>query len=54
MPTAVRVTTSIPASKNIASRQSDQHQPISIAIFSGLGLFASLVAMLLGVQGVWY
>ncbi len=54
MPTAVRVSTSIPASKNIASTQSDHHQLISIAIFSGLGLFVSLVAMLLGVQGVWY
>ena len=59
MPTAIRVSTSIPASKNpasknIASSQSDHHQLISIAIFSGLGLFASLVAMLLGVQGVWF
>ena len=53
MPTAVRVSTSIPASKDVASRQSDHHQLISIAIFSGLGLFVSLVAVLLGVQGVW-
>jgi len=54
MPTAVRVSTSIPASKNIASSRSDHHQLISLAIFSGLGLFVSLVAVLLGVQGVWY
>jgi hypothetical protein len=53
MPTAIPVSTSIPASK-IAANRSDQHQLISIAIFSGLGLFVSLVAVLLGVQGVWY
>jgi hypothetical protein len=54
MPTAVRISTSIPASENVASRQSDHHQLISLAIFSGLGLFASLLVLLLGVQGVWY
>ena len=52
MPTAIPVSTSIPASK--ASSQSDYNQLIPIAIFSGLGLFVSLVAVLLGVQGVWY
>jgi hypothetical protein len=54
MPTAIPVSTSIPASEKIASSQSDQHEFISIAIFSGLGLLVSLVAVLLGVQGVWY
>jgi hypothetical protein len=53
MPTAVRVPTSIPASK-ISSRQSDNHQLISIALFSGIGLLVSLVAVLLGVQGMWF
>jgi hypothetical protein len=52
MPTAIPVSTSIPAAK--ASSRSDHSQLISIAIFSGLGLFVSLVAALLGVQGVWY
>jgi hypothetical protein len=54
MPTAIRVSSSIAASRNIASSKSDNHQLISIAIFSGIGLFVSLVAVLLGVQGVWY
>jgi len=53
MPTAVRVTASIPACST-ASTKSDSHQLISIALFSGIGLFVSLVAVILGVQGVWY
>ena len=54
MPTAIPVSSSIAASRTVASSRSDHHQLISIAIFSGLGLFVSLVAVLLGVQGVWY
>jgi hypothetical protein len=53
MPTAVRVSAAIPASKT-ASSKSDNHQFVSIALFSGIGLFVSLVAVILGVQGVWY
>jgi hypothetical protein len=53
MPTAVRVSAAIPASKT-ASNKSDNHQLVSIALFSGIGLFVSLVAVILGVQGVWY
>jgi hypothetical protein len=53
MPTAIRVSAAIPAS-NIASRKSDNHQLISIALFSGIGLFVSLVAVIFGVQGAWY
>jgi hypothetical protein len=53
MSKAVRVSTSIPASKS-SSRESDNHQIISIALFSGIGLLVSLVAVLLGVQGMWF
>jgi hypothetical protein len=53
MPTAVRVSAAIPAS-NTASSKSDYNQFVSIALFSGIGLFVSLVAVILGVQGVWY
>jgi hypothetical protein len=53
MPKAVRVSTSIPASK-VSSKESDHHQLISIALFSGIGLLVSLVAVLLGVQGMWF
>jgi hypothetical protein len=51
MSKAVRV--SIPASK-VSSRESDNHQLISIALFSGIGLLISLVAVLFGVQGMWF
>jgi hypothetical protein len=27
---------------------------VSIALFSGIGLLVSLIAVLMGVQGVWY
>lgn len=54
MPTAIPVPTSIAASTTVASSQPDHDELVSIAIFSGLGLFVSLVAVLLGVQGVWY
>jgi hypothetical protein len=53
MPTAVRVSAAIPASTK-ASSKSDNHQLVSIALFSGIGLFVSLVAVIFGVQGVWY
>jgi hypothetical protein len=53
MSKVVRVSTSIPASK-ISSRESDHHQLISIALFSGIGLLVSLIAVLLGVPGMWF
>jgi hypothetical protein len=52
MPKAARISTSVPVSS--ASENSDSAQFISIALFSGIGLFVSLVAVILGVQGVWY
>jgi hypothetical protein len=53
MSKVVRVSPSIPASQ-VSSRASDNHQLISIALFSGIGLLISLVAVLLGVQGMWF
>jgi len=53
MSKAIRFTASIPASK-VTSSKSDNHQLVSVALFSGIGLLVSLVAVLFGVQGVWY
>jgi hypothetical protein len=52
MPKAARISQSI--SRSSSSENSDSAQFISIALFSGIGLLISLVAVLLGVQGVWY
>jgi hypothetical protein len=51
MPKAVRVSTQIPAST--ASSKSESHPLVSIALFSGIGLLISLIAVILGVSGVW-
>jgi hypothetical protein len=51
MPNGARI--SFPASK-ISSQKSVGHPLILIALFSGVGLLASLVAMLCGVQGAWF
>ena len=53
MPTAVRVSAPTPASTT-ASTKFDYHQFVLIALFSGIGLLVSLVAVILGVQGAWY
>jgi len=52
MPKVARI--SPPVSRTSSSTNSDSAQFISIALFSGIGLLISLVAVLLGVQGVWY
>jgi len=49
MPKAVRI--SIPVT---SFTKSDSHDFVSIALFSGIGLFISLIAVLMGVQGIWY
>jgi hypothetical protein len=36
------------------SENSDSAQFISVALFSGIGLLISLVAVIKGVQGVWF
>ncbi|WP_197033617.1 hypothetical protein [Bradyrhizobium sp. URHD0069] len=53
MPKAARVSAPLPAS-GASSQKSDGHPLVSIALFSGIGLLVSLIAVILGVQGVWY
>lgn len=53
MSKAVRFTSSIPVSE-VTSPASKHTELGPIAIFSGLGLLVSLVAILWGVQGVWF
>jgi hypothetical protein len=52
MPKAARILPSV--SKSSSSENSDSVQFISIALFSGVGLLISLVAVLMGVNGFWY
>jgi hypothetical protein len=52
MPKAARISKPIAATS--ASENSDRAQFISIALFSGVGLLISLVAVIMGVQGAWY
>ncbi|MGY3035481.1 hypothetical protein ACVIIV_004651 [Bradyrhizobium sp. USDA 4354] len=37
----------------IPGKHSDAAELVAIALFSGIGLFVSLVAVILGMQGVW-
>ena len=57
MTKAVRLVSPVPASfivpKPVTS-DSDFSQFVPIALFSGIGLLVSLVAILFGVQGAWY
>ena len=53
MPTAIRISTPISESTNTA-KKSGQSQLVSIALFSGIGLVVSLVAVLFGIQGAWF
>jgi hypothetical protein len=55
MPTAVR-SASVPESlsNKSSSRESDFNEFAAIALFSGIGLLASLIALLSGVPGVWF
>jgi hypothetical protein len=51
MPKAVRVSTQISASAT-SSEKSESNPLVSIALFSGIGLLVSLIAVILGVSGV--
>jgi hypothetical protein len=53
MPKAARISVQVPAS-TASSEKSESHPLVSIAIFSGIGLLVSLIAILMGVQGAWY
>jgi hypothetical protein len=53
MPKAVHISTPIPASA--ASSEESRGSPlVSVALFCGIGLLMSLVAILMGDTGVWY
>ncbi len=54
MPKAVRVAASIPVSAAASSQKSDGGQFVVVALFSGIGLLISLVAIIMGVPGAWY
>jgi hypothetical protein len=51
MPKAARISAQVPAS-TASSEKSESL--VSIALFSGIGLLLSLIAILLGASGVWY
>jgi hypothetical protein len=53
MPKAARISVKVPAS-SVSSLNSDSSQFATIALFSGIGLLISLIAILMGVQGTWY
>ena len=53
MPKAARIAASIPASAAI-SEKSDSSQFLAVALFSGIGLLISLIAIIAGVPGAWY
>jgi hypothetical protein len=57
MPIAVRTAAPVPAttaSPEKSEEKRDRRELVSIALFSGIGLLVSLVAILMGVQGAWY
>ena len=43
-----------PIASRASSRQSDQSDFVPVLLFSGIGLLVSLLAVISGVQGVWY
>ncbi|HEX9210668.1 MAG TPA: hypothetical protein VF901_09160 [Bradyrhizobium sp.] len=60
MPKAARIFSPISAPRiyteksAIPAKRSDRSEFIGVAVFSGIGLFISLVAVILGVQGAWF
>jgi hypothetical protein len=55
MPKAARVSIEIPVSTtSSSSERSHSHDLVPIALFSGIGLLISLIAVLMGIQGAWY
>lgn len=59
MPKAARIFSSISAPRSfsedsaVAAKRSERSEFVAVALFAGIGLFVSLVAVILGVQGVW-
>jgi hypothetical protein len=60
MPKAARIFSPISAPRiytersAIPAKRSDISEFIGVAIFSGIGLFVSLIAVILGIQGAWF
>ena len=60
MPKAARIFPSISAPRiytersAIPAKRSDMSELIGAALFSGIGLFISLIAVILGIQGAWF
>ena len=60
MPKAARISSSISAPRiytersAIPAKRSDISEFIGVAIFAGIGLFVSLIAVILGMQGAWF
>ncbi|WP_168200257.1 MULTISPECIES: hypothetical protein [Bradyrhizobium] len=54
MPKAARIATPIKASSTSESENSDMAEFVTVALFSGIGLLISLVAVILGIQGAWF
>lgn len=60
MPKAARIFSSISAPRIFTDRsacpakRSDKSELIGVTVFAGIGLFVSLVAIILGMQGAWF
>jgi hypothetical protein len=54
MPTAIHVAAPIATTSASSEKKTERNDLVSVALFSGIGLLISLVAILMGVQGVWY
>ena len=54
MQKATRVSLSLPAAPIATPDTSEGHPLVWISLFCGIGLLVSLIAILTGVQGVWF
>lgn len=60
MPKAARISSSISAPRvytensAVSAKRSDMSEFIGVALFAGVGLFVSLIAVILGIQGAWF
>jgi len=54
MPTAIRVAAPIATSSVSVQKKAERNDLVLVALFSGVGLLISLVAILVGFQIGWY
>lgn len=60
MPKAAQISSPISAPRvytensAVPAKRSDRSELVGVALFAGIGLFISLVAVILGVQGAWF